>query len=185
MTSDLSAIAVLLPQPLLDRLETLRQSRKLSSIQEALLIVLSEYFVGQPNSPKSSSAGDVSQLEARLFRTEALLAALIDRVTSLEGHSLQRAIVSTPDTSEDIEDEPDEVLLSFLEDDRASASPIPSASDDDPDVPHPAELAAEKAIALGRNLGWTIQPNGRAQPLTYEEIEEEPDEILYDFLEPG
>jgi hypothetical protein len=201
MSPDLSAIAVLLPKPLLDRLEHLQQSRNLSSIQEALLIVISEYFAGQPNLlkanfPKAAPTGNLTQLEARLSRTEALLAAAVSRISHLEANLRSTPLSSIAPDLDDVEDEPDEVLQSFLEprrsleDKSAFDRPVPdhSAFDhsgEDEETYYAAEQAAEKAIAFGRNLGWRIQPDGKAQPMSYEDIEEEPDEILYDFLEPG
>ncbi|MBD1850059.1 hypothetical protein [Leptolyngbya sp. FACHB-711] len=185
MTSDLSAIAVLLPQPLLDRLETLRQSRNLASIQEAVLIALSDYFASQSNASKPSLKENSSPIEARLARTEALLTLLSDRLNRLEGHSLPRPPIA--DISDDIEDEPDEVLQSFLEPERQFS--FPETAKQPPEgrstSHYPVGGTAQDAevVSFGQNLGWVIQPNGKVQPLAYEEIEEEPDEILYDFLD--
>lgn len=182
MNSDLAAVAVLLPQPLLDRVEQLRRSRHLSSIQEALLIVVSEYFASQPAHGKSAVSDPVSRLEARLSHTEALLAAVVGRLNRLEGHVSQSPIAAdlaadSAADSDEIEDEPDEVMQSFLEPERRS----PAAKS----AERASDAAWEEAISFGQNLGWAIHPNGKVQPLTYDEIEDEPDEILYDFLEPG
>lgn len=172
MTSDLAAIAVLLPQPLLDRLETLRESRNLASIQEAVLIALSDYFAGQPGVSKTAQKENSSPIETRLARAEALLTLLSDRVNRLEGHPQPRPTAIDSD-SDDIEDEPDEVLQSFLEPEPRKETAFDRAF----------QQNSEQSLAFGQNLGWAIQPSGKVQPLTYEEIEDEPDEILYDFLD--
>lgn len=92
----------------------------------------------------------VMMLSTRLVAVEQALASL--------SVSKGPAPLVIPE-DDDIEDEPDEIMMSFLE------------SED-------FQTRAQQAIRPSpahREL---------SQPLTYEDFENEPDEILYDFLEP-
>ncbi|HEY9644513.1 MAG TPA: hypothetical protein V6C57_28715 [Coleofasciculaceae cyanobacterium] len=112
----------------------------------------------------------LADMEHRSLKADAALMqvmTLSTRVAALEqAQLLQRIKTEVPTVGvedvgveEDAEDEPDEILTSFLE------------SDD-------FQERASQSVSLPRVL------KHQSLPLTYEDFEDEADEILYDFIEP-
>jgi hypothetical protein len=159
----------LLPQPIVDRLDQFRQTRKLSSIRDALIVALAEFFEEQPPASVSpavsqapDSSGEIAALQRRLSQMEVMLLELVSRVEQMQPASTLSPIAPVihgivDDTDDDIEDEPDEILYSFL-------SPPPSSS-----------------VYSQQNSGFPVSTN---KNLASQSDEDEPDEILYSFLEP-
>ncbi|HEY9698436.1 MAG TPA: hypothetical protein V6D10_14320 [Trichocoleus sp.] len=159
----------LLPQPIVDRLDQFRQTRKLSSIRDALIVALAEFFEEQSSasvspavSQASDSSSEIAALQRRLSQVEVMLLELVSRVEQMQPVSTLSPIAPVihrivDDTDDDIEDEPDEILYSFL-------SPAPSPS-----------------VYSQQNSGFPVSTN---KNLASQSDEDEPDEILYSFLEP-
>ena len=170
-------VSDLLPQPIVDRLEQLRQTRKLGSIRDALIVALAEFFDDQtltaesPSPQSTDSSSEIATLQKRLSHLETMLLGLASKVEQMQPHPAKPSTVIPLEFEDDgVEDEPDEILYSFL-----------------PNAPvNPPNPIASQAVPLGQNLGWSVQADaGSSSYLSMddEEIEDEPDEILTSFLE--
>lgn len=142
------------------QLETIAQ-RSEQSVEQLIYQAIGQFLGQVENNRVEPAALDTQHT---LDEVKLQLLTLTTRVTMLERSvgaqaDMARSLTPVPanETEEDeIEDEPDEIMVSFLE------------SED-------FQARVQQAVA----------PNLRShQPLAYEDIENEPDEILYDFLEP-
>lgn len=106
------------------------------------------------------------ELEAIAYETgQSLEQVVCEAVAQYLGRTNELPLIAgsaglplNEDTLHDCDDEPDEIMASFLE-----------------------------SEGFGEKVRQAIAPSATrlaGMPLTYEEIEQEPDEILYEFLEP-
>lgn len=170
-------ISDLLPQPIVDHLEQLRQTRKLGSIRDALIVALAEFFDDQnlaaenSSQPSTDSSSEIATIQKRLSHLETMVLALASKFEQVQPLPAKLSTNVPLDlVDDDIEDEPDEILYSFL-----PTSPI-----------NPPNSITSQAVPLGQNLGWSVQAsegNSSNRSVNYEDVEDEPDEILSSFLE--